>query len=72
VSETQVECYSGYRHGERPRAVYWQGVRLPVAAVLKRWRSPNSNCFLVKTTDDRVFELCYLEGADEWHVEPSS
>jgi hypothetical protein len=69
VTETQVECYSGYRYGERPRAVYWQGARLEVKTVLERWRGIDGNCFKVLTVDGQIFQLCYSEDLDEWWVD---
>jgi hypothetical protein len=72
VIETQVECYSGYRYGEQPRAFYWQGARLSVTAVLSRWRAPYSDHFLVKTADSLVFELRYQESTGEWQVKLSA
>jgi len=33
-----VECYSGHREGETPRAVTLGGIRFPVAEVLSRER----------------------------------
>jgi hypothetical protein len=34
----RVECYSGHREGETPRAVTLGGIRFPVAEVLSRER----------------------------------
>ncbi|MGA2532830.1 MAG: hypothetical protein ABSG19_07295 [Candidatus Aminicenantales bacterium] len=34
----RVECYSGHREGETPRAVILGGIRFPVAEVLSRER----------------------------------
>lgn len=72
MTETQVECYSGSRYGEQPRAFYWHEVRMPVSAILKRWRIPGAYYFLVKSEDDLVYELCYQESTDKWHVEFAS
>lgn len=65
----QVECYSGYRYGERPKALTWEGVRLEVAAVLATWRCPGRDCYLVKMTDDQVMQVSYLEESGEWVAE---
>jgi hypothetical protein len=35
----KVESYSGYRYGQRPIAVWWQGKRWNVIEVVREWRS---------------------------------
>lgn len=63
-----VECYSGSEYAERPVALYWQGVRLEVAAVEAQERIPGGKRFRVRTTGGQVFELFYGELDDEWHI----
>ena len=63
-----VECYSGTEYAGRPRALHWQGERLEIAAILRRWRTPTARCFRVRTAQDRVFDLCYEEHLDQWQV----
>lgn len=63
-----VECYSGSEYAERPTALTWQGVRLEIAEILKRWRQPGERCFRVRTQDDRLFELIYVESLDQWRI----
>lgn len=72
MTETQVECYSGSRYGERPTAFTWQGTFLRVESILRSWQEPDARCFLVKTAGDLVFELCYQESADQWQAELST
>jgi hypothetical protein len=64
-----VECHSGYEYGERPTALEWQGKRLEIIRVTDRWRIPNGKCFRVRTVDEQIFELCYAELDDEWHIQ---
>ncbi len=68
VTNATVECHAGYRYGERPLALHWEGQRLAVGAVLAAWRAPHGLCFRVRAEDDRYFELSYQEAADEWEI----
>jgi hypothetical protein len=63
-----VECYSGSQYAERPLALWWQGQRLSVTAVLERWRSPDATGFCVRTDLGSMFELTYAELKDEWNI----
>ena len=65
----QVECYSGVRYGERPRALILEGERMEIAAVLQQWRLPEGPCFRVITQDEMKFDLFYLEAEDEWQID---
>ena len=65
----QVECYSGGRYAERPKALIVGGERMEIAAVLQEWRLPEGLCYRVITQDEQRFELFYLEAEDEWRVE---
>ena len=63
-----VECYSGGEYAERPRALFCQGERLEVEAILDQWRFPNGKAFKVRTTDGRAFELRYDQASGEWDL----
>ncbi len=63
-----VECRSEYDYAGRPTAVWWQGVRLEVAAVEAQWRTPDGKGFRVRTTDGQVFEVFYGAMNDEWTI----
>jgi hypothetical protein len=65
-----VECYSGSQYAERPLALWWQGQRLSVAAVLAQWRSPTGAGFRVQTESGSIFDVLYDELKDEWSVHP--
>ncbi|HEX9617883.1 MAG TPA: hypothetical protein VGA03_10745 [Anaerolineales bacterium] len=65
-----VECHSGSEYAERPTALYWQGQRLEIEAVQRRWRTPAARCFRVRTVQDQIFELCYEEHSDRWQITP--
>ena len=64
----QVECHSGYRYGERPLAIFWQGERFEVKEVQSQWRSPQGPCFRVLCCAGQLFELFYLEDQDHWLI----
>lgn len=64
----RVECHSGSEYAELPRAVRWQDERLEVAEILARWRAPGERRFRVRTRDNQILELCYLELEDLWEV----
>ena len=63
-----VECRSEHEYAERPVALTWQGRRLEVGEILARWRTPGEKCFRVRTVDGQIFELAYIEAADEWRI----
>jgi hypothetical protein len=62
----RVECYSGHRYAQEPRAVIWQGQRYEIELVERAWRTPTGPVFRVRTADGRCFELAYDETADRW------
>ncbi len=49
-----VECYAGYRYPERPRAFVWEGERVEIEAVERRWRTPAGPTFRIRTTADTI------------------
>jgi hypothetical protein len=70
MSSDKVEFLSGQTYADRPIAIVWEGRRLPIQSIEARWRFPGGRRFLIKTTDERVFELNYLEVEDEWSIRP--
>jgi len=71
----QVECYSGYKINESPKAFTYQGHRQEVQAIVDRWYEggidparPEVSYFKVKTTEDRIFILRYLSLFDAWSI----
>lgn len=65
-----VECYAGHRYPERPRAFVWEGARVVVEEVERRWRTPNGLAFRIRAADGRRFTLTYDEAADAWNIQP--
>ena len=68
--DEQVECHSGYRYAEKPRAFIWQGERLLVEQILQAWRSPSGPRFKILTRGQQVFELAYDEHTGRWDIQP--
>lgn len=65
-----VECHSGYDYADRPTAFHWEGVRKVIEEVLDSWRTPEGKCFRVKTSDLKLFELCYDQASEDWIIQP--
>lgn len=63
-----VECYSGYKYAQEPRAFTWRGRRYAVQAVEGAWLAPEGPHFLVKTEDGGAYELAYDDAEDEWSL----
>jgi hypothetical protein len=65
-----VECYSGHTYPQEPRVVVWQGSRLPVTHIERRWRRPRGPAFSVETEQGISFKLSYDERDDLWTIQP--
>jgi hypothetical protein len=65
-STLTVKCYSGHTYAEEPRSFTLDGAVHEVAAVAKAWREPDRRCFLVRTGDSKLFQLCYNEAIGSW------
>jgi hypothetical protein len=68
MEDPRVECHSGSTYAERPKALFWEGERLPILEIEASWRIPGGRCFRVQTEDLRVFELHYNDHLDEWRI----
>lgn len=68
MREQSVECLSSQAYADRPIALHWEGERLEIQTIVSRWRTPESIHFLVRTGDERTFELNYLEADDNWII----
>lgn len=64
----RVECHSGWKYGERPKALILENKRLEITAVQKCWRTPTGIFFQVLTGDGDSFELVYDDNKDQWKV----
>lgn len=73
VSNLQCEvvaCRSETEYADRPLSLIWKGLRLEIAEIQARWRSPGEKVFRVQAVNGKKFILTYLEVADEWEVRP--
>ncbi len=64
--KVEVECYSGYRGEETPRALAVGGRRVRLE-VLDRWAEPERRCFRVRGDDGAVRVLAVDEDG-EWSL----
>jgi hypothetical protein len=61
-----VECYSGHTYAEEPRFFVLDGVEREVVEIQKAWQEPGERHFLVRTGDNKFFQLCYNEVKESW------
>jgi len=64
----KVRCYSGRTYAERPQAFVWEGTEHKVERVEREWLEPAERHFRVRTTDNKIFELCYNETKEQWSL----
>ncbi len=74
----QVECYSGYRANECPRAFIRCGRRLEILDVVDRWyeggvdpQRPQIDYFKVKANDGNIYLLRHQSLFDTWSLHVS-
>jgi hypothetical protein len=65
----RVTCRSDTQYPERPTSFYYEGQQLVIQSILARWRTHHGLHFRVLSTTDRLFELIYNEGEDQWLIE---
>jgi len=68
VENLEVSCYSGHTYAQRPLSFNWQGVDYQVEEIEKEWLESGERWFLVKTGDNKSFQLCYNEAKDRWSI----
>jgi hypothetical protein len=71
--DIQVECYSGYKGEESPRAFVYLGKRHAISEILDRWyeggldpAALRHDYFKVKTTEEGVFLIRYTPRFQSW------
>jgi hypothetical protein len=71
--DVAVECYSGYKGEETPRAFIYQNRRFEILEVLDRWYEGGMdssgvahNYFKAKTPDGEIFLLRYTPRFQSW------
>ena len=63
-----VSCYSGQSYAERPVSFIFEDVEYKVTEIEKEWRGVDGKNFLVRTEDNKLFQLCYNESQDRWSL----
>lgn len=64
----QVTCYSGRTYADRPSSFIWQDRKCEVEKIEKEWVEPGEKHFIVRSQDEKRFELCYIEREDSWSL----
>jgi hypothetical protein len=69
--DVRVECYAGYKAGERPLRFFLAGRPYEVMEVEDRWFSPDSVSFRVRADDGNLYILRHTDkgNEDSWTVE---
>lgn len=68
VLEVGVECYSGYRGEQEPRAFSLGQRRIVVGEILDRWIAPAHRYFKVRGDDGATYILRHDALADRWEL----
>lgn len=63
-----VECYSGYRGEETPRAVWIGSRKIEVIDILDRWLSPDHRYFKIRGNDQSVYIIRNDSITLEWDL----
>jgi hypothetical protein len=69
MTDMRVECYAGYKAGERPLRFIWRGHTFEITEVEDRWYSPDATYFRVLVEDGDRFVLRHDEPQDVWTVD---
>lgn len=64
----RVECYSGYRGEEEPRAFTMGARRFSVIEIVDRWMAPDHRYFKVRADDGRMLVLRHDTGSGRWDL----
>jgi hypothetical protein len=63
-----VECYSGYRGAEEPRAFFLGSRRIEIMVIVDRWIDPEYRYFKVQAYDGTRYILRYDELSETWEM----
>ena len=61
-----VKYYSGHTYAERPVSFQWHGMDYKVEEIKKSWQAPGERHFKLRTTDNKLCQLCYNETEKQW------
>ena len=68
MNNPTVKCYSGHTYAQEPRSFTWEGAEYNIDGIEKAWQEPGERHFLVRTGDNKFFQLCYNEVQERWSV----
>ncbi len=68
MNNLKVKCYSGHTYAQRPVSFTLEGKEYEVKEIEKEWLEPGERHFLVRTQDNKSFQLCYNEAKDQWSL----
>jgi len=68
LNNPTVNCYSGHTYAQEPRSFTWEGAEYNIDGIEKAWQEPGERHFLVRTGDNKFFQLCYNEVQERWSV----
>lgn len=67
-NDLEVNCYSGHTYAQEPRSFQWHGIEYEIAEIKKTWREPGKRYFMVRTGDNKLFQLCYNGIQKDWSI----
>jgi hypothetical protein len=62
--ETRLDASGSYR----PAAFNYAGKRIQVISYGRHWEADGAHHFLVMDRQNRVYELAYVQGENEWEL----
>jgi hypothetical protein len=72
----RVDCYSGYKRGERPKTFILNNHKYRIDEIVDRWyeggiepQRPVLNYFKVRTIEGYIFLLRYNPKYDSWAIQ---
>lgn len=69
MNKIRVECYSGYKAGERPLRFVLGEQTLEVREVEDQWYGPSAQYFRVQAGDGNTYVLRHDEEEDSWSLD---
>jgi hypothetical protein len=64
----KVECYSGYRGEETPRAIWFGSKKIEVKKILDRWLSPDHRYFKIMDEEGSLFIIRHDVLSQQWEL----
>jgi hypothetical protein len=64
----RVERYAGYRGEQEPLALWLDGRRLAVRAIVDRWFAPTQRWFKIDADDEHTYVLRHDEPSGDWEL----